>query len=229
VLFENENGQFTPPWPTRPVALHVMVDPDSVPLPDPDTLMLLAQVAVNVTLALLVPVGVTVYFKFPQPLAEMVGVADCQVPANASMGTLGPDGVVGDVGVVDVEDELVLLDDRKSHPAASPHASTMAATVRVAFMIPLSVRVAQIRRLDMMQSSMALDGVYSVLPTAFSDSGDNQERVRVLETVITSTVGRAPVVARTTAEGARVRIAYSWQAKQLRAAGAVVTRPVWPN
>lgn len=143
VLFENVKGQLTPPWPTRPVALQVIVDPDKVPLPDPETLMLLAHVAVKVTLALLALTGVTVYFRFPHPAGGTVADADCQVPANASIATPGPDGVVGDVGVEVVVDELVLLDDRKSHPVASPHASTMAATVRVAFMIPLSVRVAQ--------------------------------------------------------------------------------------
>lgn len=152
VLFENVNGQFTPPWPTRPVALQVIVDPESVPLPEPDTLMLLAQVAVNVTLALSVPTGVTVYLRLPHPEGGTVTAADCQVPANASIPTLGLEGAVGDVGVdADVvDDELLLFGDSKSQPAARPQASTMAAKVRVAFMIEVSVRLAQISRLDMM-------------------------------------------------------------------------------
>jgi hypothetical protein len=60
VLLLKVNGQFTPPWPTRPLALQVMALPASVPFPEPFTVMLLAHVAENVTFALLVPVGVTV-------------------------------------------------------------------------------------------------------------------------------------------------------------------------
>ena len=60
VLLVNVKGQFTPPWATRPLAFQLIADPDSVPDPEPDTLMLLAQVAVNDTFAVVVVVGVTV-------------------------------------------------------------------------------------------------------------------------------------------------------------------------
>src|SRR5262249_10995958 len=101
VLLLNENGQLTPPWPTRPPALHVMTLPVSVPLPEPFTLMLPAHVPANTTAALLVPVGVTVYVRLPQPVTGSVvaAVVDCHVPANAVIDAPVA-GVVGEVGVV---------------------------------------------------------------------------------------------------------------------------------
>ena len=72
-----------------------MTLPLSVPAPDPVTLMLLAQVAVNVTLALDEAVGVTVYLKLPQPVAGVDGVSEDHVPANASTVVVGVVGVVG--------------------------------------------------------------------------------------------------------------------------------------
>jgi len=93
------------------------------------TLMLLAQVAVKLTFALLVPVGVTVYLRLPQPVTGRAEFVDCQVPANASIDVVGP---LGDVGV----DELSFL-FKRSHPAASAHATT-SAEAKVDFMFFLS-------------------------------------------------------------------------------------------
>src|ERR1051325_11245582 len=95
LLLVNENGQFTPPWPTSPLALQLIVWPESVPDPEPVTLMLDAHVAVNVTFALVVLSGVTVYFRLPHPDGGVDAVTDCQEPANASIDAVG---VVGDVG-----------------------------------------------------------------------------------------------------------------------------------
>jgi hypothetical protein len=118
--FVNVNGQFTPPCDTRPLALQLIAEPDRVPAPDPVTVMLLAQVAVNDTLAALVVVGVTVYLRLPHPVAGVLAVTDCQVPANASMETVGVPGV-GLVGVV----VLVLLENM-SQPAVMAQARTNA-------------------------------------------------------------------------------------------------------
>src|SRR3954454_10425588 len=136
-LFDGKlNGQFTPPWPTRPVALQLIADPLSVPEPEPVTVMLLAQVAVNETLALDEVVGVTVYFTLPQPVGVVEALTDVQVPANASSETVG---VVGDVGVVDESDEVSLfLPGSRSQPAADIERRRMTTAVRD-FMILLIV------------------------------------------------------------------------------------------
>jgi len=94
--------------------------------------MLVAHVAVNETLALVVVVGVTVYFRLPQPVAGVDAVTDCQVPANASMETVGVPGV-GLVGVV----VLVLLENM-SQPAVVAQARTNA-TAKLDFMFFLIV------------------------------------------------------------------------------------------
>lgn len=111
----------------------------------------------------------------PQPAGGVDAVADCQVPANAEIATLGPDGVegdegdVGDVGVVD--EELGVRLESTSHPAASVQASATATAIWcLAFMFPLSVRLAQICRDDMIPCLVAFEGVYSVLPRAFSNA-----------------------------------------------------------
>jgi len=127
VLLLNENGQFTPPCPTRPLALHVITFPDSVPLPEPFTLKALAHVAANTTVALLAPVGVTVYVRLPQPVtgSDVAADADCHVPAKAVIDVVGVVGVVGEVGVeLDPEGELLLL--KGSHPAVNRHARASA-------------------------------------------------------------------------------------------------------
>jgi 4-hydroxy-tetrahydrodipicolinate synthase len=106
---------------------------------------------------------------------------------------------------------------------------------------------------------MAFEGVYSVLPTPFTDGGDldeaslrrvvdlfiskgvngltalgvtgevarleETERARVLDVVVSQAAARVPVVAGTTAEGTRVCIAYSRQAKSLGAAAVMVSPP----
>src|SRR6185437_12183012 len=90
----NVNGQLTPPWPTRPVAVQFSVEPDNVPEPEPVTLMLPPHVAANVTFALVVLSGITVYLRFPQPVGGVDAVTDDQVPAKTSMLTVG----VGEVG-----------------------------------------------------------------------------------------------------------------------------------
>jgi hypothetical protein len=64
--------------------------------------MLLAQVAVNDTFAVVVVVGVTVYLKLPQPVAGALAVTDCQVPANEFSEAVVVVVVVGLVGVVAV-------------------------------------------------------------------------------------------------------------------------------
>jgi hypothetical protein len=56
--------------------------------------MLLAQVALNVTAALVEVVGVIVYLTLPHPDAGVDAVADDHVPANASI-DVEPDGEVG--------------------------------------------------------------------------------------------------------------------------------------
>jgi hypothetical protein len=87
--------------------------------------MELAQVAANTTVALFVPVGVTVYVRLPQPVtgSDVAAVADCHVPAKAVIDVVG---VVGEVGVeLDVEDELWL---KRSHPAVNRHARASAET-----------------------------------------------------------------------------------------------------
>ena len=60
VPFVKLNGQFTPPWPTSPFALHASELPESVPVPDPVTAMLPPQVPANVTFADDELTGVTV-------------------------------------------------------------------------------------------------------------------------------------------------------------------------
>src|SRR5689334_3673371 len=111
LLLANVNGQFTPPCETRPLELQLMAEPDSVPDPDPVTLMLLAQVAEKLTLALLVVVGVTVYLKLPHPVGGVLAVTDCHVPAKES---IDADGVVG-VGVVGAV--VLFLFENRSQPA----------------------------------------------------------------------------------------------------------------
>jgi 4-hydroxy-tetrahydrodipicolinate synthase len=110
---------------------------------------------------------------------------------------------------------------------------------------------------------MAFEGVYSVLPTPFTDRGElddeslrrvvdlfigkgvngltalgvtgevarleEAERARVLEIVVAQAAGRVPVVAGTTAEGTRVCIAYSRQAKAIGAAAVMVSPPRMPK
>ena len=56
-----------------------------MPEPEPVTVMLPAHVAVKVTFALDVVVGVTVYFRLPHPVGGVDGVIEAQVPANASV------------------------------------------------------------------------------------------------------------------------------------------------
>src|SRR5689334_18510285 len=97
-----------------------MAEPESVPLPEPVTVMLPAQVAVKETLALVEVVGVTVYLRLPHPVAGVEAVTDCQVPANWSSDAPG----VGDVGVEVAS--LVLLVN-KSQPAVMAQARTSAA------------------------------------------------------------------------------------------------------
>src|SRR4030095_6664034 len=111
------------------LALQLIADPDSVPDPEPVTVMLVAQVAVNETFALVAFVGVTVYLRLPQPVAGVLAVADCHVPANASMEVVG----VGLVGV-----SVLSFLPMRSHPAASMDAATSAAA-KVDFMILLIV------------------------------------------------------------------------------------------
>src|SRR5262245_36360421 len=106
LLLVNEKGQLTPPWPTRPVALQLSVEAESVPVPVPLTVMLPAQVPLNCTFALVAVSGVTVYFTLPQPVAGFTGVTDDQLPANAFIVT---DGLEGDVGVVDSPSSFFLL------------------------------------------------------------------------------------------------------------------------
>jgi hypothetical protein len=74
---------------------------------------------VNDTLAAVAVVGVTVYLRFPHPVAGVLAVTDCQVPANASIDTVGV--VVVGVGVVGVV-ELSLF-GRRSQPAAASEAA----------------------------------------------------------------------------------------------------------
>jgi hypothetical protein len=122
VLLAKANGQFTPPWETRPLALQLMAEPASVPDPDPVTVMLLAQVAVKDTLAALVVVGVTVYLRLPHPVGGVLAVTDCQVPANAS---IEADGVVGLVGVLV---ELLSCFEKRLQPAVASEAARRATT-----------------------------------------------------------------------------------------------------
>src|SRR5919112_3391288 len=114
------NGQFTPPWLTRPVAVQLSVDPESVPVPEPVTLMLPPQVPEKVTFAVDVLSGITVYFTLPHPVAGVDGVTDDHVPANTSMLTDG-DGAVGDS-----EPSPFLSRFNRSHPAVSSEARTNA-------------------------------------------------------------------------------------------------------
>jgi 4-hydroxy-tetrahydrodipicolinate synthase len=106
---------------------------------------------------------------------------------------------------------------------------------------------------------MAFEGVYSVLPTPFTATGEldeaslrrvvdlfiskgvngltalgvtgevarleEAERARVLDAVVSQAAGRVPVVAGTSAEGTRVCIAYSRQAKSGGAAAVMVSPP----
>ena len=130
MLLVKLKGQFTPPWPTRPVALHATAEPLSVPDPEPVTAMFPAHVAENVTLALDGVVGITVYFRLPHPVAGVDGVTDVHVPANASSDAPG-DGEVG------VEVVLSFL-FRRSHPVINTAAATMKALNRD-FMIVLIV------------------------------------------------------------------------------------------
>lgn len=110
---------------------------------------------------------------------------------------------------------------------------------------------------------MTFEGVYSVLPTPFTDSGeldehslakvvdlfidkgvngltalgvtgevarlDDRERARVLEIVVKQASGRVPVVAGTTAEGTRICISYSRQARDIGASAVMVSPPRMPK
>ena len=110
---------------------------------------------------------------------------------------------------------------------------------------------------------MKLEGVYSVLPTPFSASGDvdeislrrvvelfiaagvngvtalgvtgevarldDDERQRVLETVIDQVNGRIGVVAGTTADGTRTCVKYSRHAKDAGATAVMVSPPRMPK
>jgi 4-hydroxy-tetrahydrodipicolinate synthase len=110
---------------------------------------------------------------------------------------------------------------------------------------------------------MVFDGVYSVLPTPFTDNADldeqslrrvvdlfidkgvngltalgvtgevarleEAERARVLEVVVSQANGRVPVVAGTSAEGTRVCVSYSRQAKAAGAAAVMVSPPRMPK
>src|SRR6185436_1016529 len=116
LLLVNVNGQFTPPWPTSPLAVQLIVFPLNVPEPDPVTVMLPAHVAVNDTFAVDVPVGVTVYFRLPQPVGGVDGVTEVQEPANASTVVVG-------VGLGDVGLPVLSFLFSKSQPVVSAHAS----------------------------------------------------------------------------------------------------------
>ena len=94
------------------------VEPDSVPVPEPVTLMLPPQVPEKVTFAVDVVNGITVYLTLPQPVAGVEGVTDDQLPANTSMLTDGE----GDVGDPPESSFLSLLN--KLQPAVSTDAST---------------------------------------------------------------------------------------------------------
>ncbi|HSC28851.1 MAG TPA: dihydrodipicolinate synthase family protein [Vicinamibacterales bacterium] len=110
---------------------------------------------------------------------------------------------------------------------------------------------------------MKLEGVYSVLPTPFTDAGDldepslrrvvdlfvgagvdgvtalgvtgevarldDQERRRVLETVVDQAGGRVDVVAGTTADGTRTCIGYSRHAREAGATAVMVSPPRMPK
>src|SRR5436190_4982653 len=130
----NVNGQLTPPCDTRPLALQLMTEPDSVPAPEPVTVMLLAHVAVNDTLAALVVVGVTVYLRLPQPVWGVLAATDCQVPAKASIETVG----VVDVGLVGA---VVLSFFANMSQLVVMAQASMKATARLVrdFMFPLIV------------------------------------------------------------------------------------------
>jgi hypothetical protein len=86
-------------------------------------LMLPAHVAEKTTLALVVLVGVTVYFALPQPVGGAEGVTEDHVPAKASTVVVG-DGDVG-LGVA------VGFFGRRSQPAVSAQARTHAAAADV--------------------------------------------------------------------------------------------------
>jgi hypothetical protein len=133
LLLVKLNGQLTSPWLTRPFALQLIDDPDSVPAPEPITLMLPAQVAENVTFAADVVVGVTVYFRFPQPVGGVEGLIDVHVPANASRVAVE---LLGDVGVLD--EPSFFLPPSRSHPAVRAHANARV-TASLDFMIVLIV------------------------------------------------------------------------------------------
>ena len=99
---------------------------------------------------------------------------------------------------------------------------------------------------------MPFEGVYSIIPTAFTDAGDfdpdSQRRVvdlfigkgangltvlgvtgEVARLVIRQAGGRVPIVAGTSADGTRTCIAYSRQAKSLGAAAVMVSPPRMPK
>ena len=81
----------------------------------------------NDTFALVAVVGVTVYLRLPQPVAGVLAVTDCHVPANES----------SEVEVGEVGDSVVVFLESRSHPAAMAHATTSAAAT-LDFMISLS-------------------------------------------------------------------------------------------
>jgi hypothetical protein len=92
--------------------------------------MLPAHVAVNDTFAVVVPVGVTVYFRLPQPVGGVDGVIEVQAPANASTEVVGV-GLVGDAGV-----SVLSFFYSKSQPVVSAHASAKAAAAARSFIDP---------------------------------------------------------------------------------------------
>src|ERR1044072_5867153 len=126
LLLVKVNGQLTPPCDTSPLALQLTVDPASVPEPAPVPVMWLARVAVNGAVALVDVVGLTVYFRLPQPVGGVLADTDCHVPANDS---IAPGGV-GEVGA-SVLSFLV----RRSQPAAASVQAARSAAAKVDFMI----------------------------------------------------------------------------------------------
>src|SRR5687768_1447153 len=90
--------------------------------------MLPAHVPLNVTFALVVVVGVIVYFRLPQPVAGFAVPSEDHVPANASIDVVGPVGPVG----FEVSSLSLSLPPRKgrSQPAENRHARTHAAANR---------------------------------------------------------------------------------------------------
>lgn len=147
-----EKGQLTLPWLTSPWAVQFSAAPEIVPVPVPFTWILPAQVALNVTLALVAVTGVTVYLRLPHPVGGVVAVVEDQVPAKVSMLAVGPDG---DVGVPPPESFFL---PSKRLQAASPAASAKtAARVRCFFMSLLSAQASRADRGEMIHNSLSMD------------------------------------------------------------------------